>query len=138
MKKLTASLLATGSCLLVICSLDSEARADDGIWLWNQLPKQMTGATGASGSSGATKPDHSMDIRGALADNLRLATVRLNNGAGSGSFVSASGLILTNQHLVAGCLAKLSAKITITPPTDISPHRRWPNSRAPALKPASC
>ena len=51
-----------------------------------------------------------MDIRGAFADNLRLATVRLNNGVGSGSFVSASGLILTNQHLVAGCIAKLSGK----------------------------
>ncbi len=101
------------TCLLILCSVFSVAKADDGIWLWNQLPKQMTGAvsaSGASGSSGSTKPDHSMDIRGAFADNLRLATVRLNNGVGSGSFVSASGLILTNQHLVAGCLAKLSGK----------------------------
>jgi hypothetical protein len=121
MKKLTGSLLATGLSVLVLSSVFSAARADDGIWLWNQLPKALTGAAraggatgsgGAAGLSGATqaKPRHSMDISGAFADNLRLATVRLNNGVGSGSFVSATGLILTNQHLVAGCIAKLSAK----------------------------
>ena len=41
-----------------------------------------------------------------LLDNLRLASVRV--GGGSGSFVSDHGLLLTNQHLVSGCLAALS------------------------------
>ena len=51
-----------------------------------------------------------VDFVEGLGDNLRLATVRLNNGSGSGSFVSANGLMLTNQHLVAACIAKLSNK----------------------------
>ncbi len=94
---LAATLIATGA----------PALADDGLWLWNQLPKEPIGVAGASGASGA------MARRGVWAiqpfgDNLRLATVRLSGGSGSGSFVSPTGLILTNQHLLMGCLAKLS------------------------------
>jgi V8-like Glu-specific endopeptidase len=41
-------------------------------------------------------------------DRVRTATVRLSNC--TGSFVSANGLILTNHHCVASCLADLSSK----------------------------
>src|SRR5579863_1722054 len=93
--------LLAGLAVLVI--LSSAAQAEDGIWLWNQRPKAAVGASGNS-----EKRSRSLDISDALAENLRLATVRLNDGAGSGSFVSSTGLLLTNQHLVAGCIAKLS------------------------------
>ena len=39
MRKLTASLVGTGLALLILSSVFSTARADDGLWLWNQLPK---------------------------------------------------------------------------------------------------
>lgn len=69
------------------------------------------GAAGATGTPGATgKPRHPVDVTQAFADDLRLATVRLNNGNGSGSFVSANGLLLTNQHLVGSCIAKVGGK----------------------------
>lgn len=106
MKKLRASHLATGSLclvpLLVLCYVRSAAWADDGIWLWNQLPKAPAGASGATGAR------HTPDLNAINPENLRLATLRLSNG--SGSFVSANGLVLTNQHLLTTCLAKLSTK----------------------------
>ncbi len=41
-------------------------------------------------------------------DHVRLASVRFNNG-GSGSFVSATGLVLTNHHVGANCIQKISS-----------------------------
>lgn len=41
-------------------------------------------------------------------DHLRLASVRFNSG-GSGSFVSERGLVLTNHHVAADCVAKLAS-----------------------------
>src|SRR5260370_19616070 len=43
------------------------------------------------------------------AEHLRSAALRFNNG-GSGSFVSADGLIMTNHHVGADTLAKLGTK----------------------------
>lgn len=96
MNKVSASALANGIALVAVLTAVSPVRADDGIWLWNQLPKD------------SLKTKHSLDVTDAFADSIRLATLRLNNGAGSGSFVSPNGLVLTNQHLLASCLAKLS------------------------------
>jgi len=116
MPKFRTTLLAAGLTFLALCSVFTAARADDGIWLWNQLPKPAAavGASGATGAAGATadpaRPKRPLEVIDGLADNLRLATVRLNNGSGSGSFASANGLVLTNQHLVAACIAKLSGK----------------------------
>ncbi|HVW09890.1 MAG TPA: S46 family peptidase [Bryobacteraceae bacterium] len=93
------------AALLGLSLFLSVARADDGIWLWNQLPKPAAGAAGATGATG-TPQKRSLEITPEQADRLRLSTVRLNDGAGSGSFVSPNGLLLTNEHLVASCLSK--------------------------------
>src|SRR5580704_10739374 len=58
--------------------------ADEGMWPYNQFPKEKAGVTQE------------------FLDNLRQASVKIPGG--SGSFVSANGLILTNQHLVTNCL----------------------------------
>ena len=71
------------------------ARADEGMWTFDAFPAaRMKAAYGWA-------PDQ------AWLDRVRLANVRLTGGC-SASFVSASGLILTNQHCVASCLEDLS------------------------------
>jgi hypothetical protein len=81
--------------LLLMCALALPVLADEGLWLFSQFPRD------------AFKQKYELDVTDALLDHLRLASVRI--GAGSGAFVSAQGLVLTNQHVVAGCLAKLNA-----------------------------
>jgi hypothetical protein len=61
-------------------------------------------------------------------DHIRLSSVRFNDG-GSGSFVSASGLVLTNHHVAAGQLQKLS-----TPKRDILKNGFYAATRAAELK----
>ena len=58
--------------------------ADEGMWPYNQFPKDKVAVTTE------------------FLDNLRLASLQI--AGGSGSFVSPNGLILTNQHLVTSCL----------------------------------
>src|SRR3984957_12696843 len=72
------------------------ASADEGMWTFDNFPastvKQLYGA----------------DITPAWLDRVRLATIRLSNC--TATFVSASGLMLTNHHCVESCLAELSSK----------------------------
>lgn len=71
------------------------ARGDEGMWVFNNLPLETL------------KARYNFAPPPGWADHLRSSAVRFNNG-GSGSFVSADGLIMTNHHVGADTLAKLS------------------------------
>ncbi|MBI1873361.1 MAG: S46 family peptidase [Acidobacteria bacterium] len=63
-------------------------------------------------------------------EHVRLASVRFNDG-GSGSFVSPTGLVLTNHHVAAGQLQKLS-----TPKKDYLKDGFYARTRAEEMKSA--
>lgn len=73
------------------------SRADEGLWLYNQFPKQTV------------KSKYNVDVTDEFLRKLQLASVRFNSG-GSGSFVSPNGLLFTNHHVGADCIQKLSSK----------------------------
>ena len=73
------------------------ARSDEGMWLLNDPPRQnLQGRYG-------------FDLTDAWLERAMKASVRLNSG-GSGGFVSADGLLVTNHHVAADSLQKLSGK----------------------------
>src|SRR5579875_2189544 len=88
-----AVLVFSAVCLLLLVA--PMAHGDEGMWLFNRLPLAEL------------KERHGFEPPPGWADHLRSSAVRFNNG-GSGSFVSADGLILTNHHVGADTLAKLS------------------------------
>ena len=79
--------------LMLLASI--AVRADEGMWTFDNPPlavlRERYGFTPPAG----------------WLDHLRLASVRFNDG-GSGSFISQSGLVLTNHHVALGQLQKIS------------------------------
>ncbi len=88
------------SAALVVLLLCGAARpgADEGMWTFDNPPRA------------AWKERYGFEPEAAWLDHLRLSVVRLVEPATSGtaSFVSPDGLILTNQHVAAGVVQKLS------------------------------
>src|SRR2546427_846598 len=89
-------------CALIIAlfslqTLQFVARADEGMWTFNNVPKAEI------------KRKYGFDVTDTWLRKVQLASVRFNNG-GSGSFVSADGLILTNHHIGADSIQKLSTR----------------------------
>ena len=89
-KTLTLPLLA----ITLACA--SGASADEGMWPFNMVPKEQI------------EKDHGTKLSDAWLDHVRLASVRYSSG-GSGSFVSKTGLTLTNQHVAGDCIAKVAS-----------------------------
>jgi hypothetical protein len=70
-------------------------RADEGMWLYSAPPRE------------AIKAKYGFDLTDAWLEHVMKSSVRFNSG-GSGSFVSADGLVITNHHVGADDLQKLS------------------------------
>ena len=82
--------LAVGSCTLA-----PSACAEEGMWTFDNLPLKLL------------KENYGFTPTAAWLDHLRLSSARLSDG-GSGAFVSASGLLLTNHHIARPQLQKNS------------------------------
>lgn len=92
------------------------AHAEEGMWTFDGFPAETM------------RRDHGWAPDRQWLDRTRAAAVRLTGGC-SASFVSDAGLILTNQHCVADCLADLS-----TAENDILANGFRPASRAEERK----
>ncbi|MBI3409540.1 MAG: S46 family peptidase [Planctomycetes bacterium] len=71
--------------------------ADEGMWLFNNPPRKLL------------KEKYEFDATEKWLEHVQKSSVRFNSG-GSGSFVSADGLVMTNHHVGLGALQKLSKK----------------------------
>jgi molybdenum-dependent DNA-binding transcriptional regulator ModE len=113
-------------CALVVAlfslqTLQFTARADEGMWPFNNIPRAEI------------KKKYGFDVTDEWLRKVQLASVRFNNG-GSGSFVSPSGLVLTNYHIVEDIVNEVS-----TPEKDLAKEgfvarNRTEEIKAPSLE----
>jgi hypothetical protein len=69
--------------------------ADEGLWLFNNPPKEVL------------KQKYGFEVTAKWLEHLQKSAVRFNTG-GSGSFISADGLVMTNHHVGLTALQRLT------------------------------
>jgi hypothetical protein len=90
MKRLTTLFL-----LIAFLFAAAPVRADEGMWTFDAFPVKKVAAT------------YGFTPTKAFLDHVRASSVRIAGGC-SASFVSPSGLVMTNHHCTVGCVGQLS------------------------------
>jgi len=88
-------LFIAGGAILALATLLAPMQAEEGMWTFDNPPTRPV------------QEKYKFAITQPWLDHVRLSSVRLNDG-GSGSFVSPTGLLLTNHHVALGQLQKNS------------------------------
>ena len=83
------------AALLAAASVNGSALADEGMWLLSKPPVA------------AIKAAYGVDVTPQWLEHQQKSAVRFDTG-GSGSLVSAEGLVMTNHHVGSDMIAKLS------------------------------
>src|SRR5262252_3848798 len=109
-------LCALTVALFSLQSLQFTARADEGMWPFNNIPRAEI------------KKKYGFEVTDEWLKKVQLASVRFNNG-GSGSFVSPNGLVLTNYHIVEDLVNQVS-----TAEKDLAKEGFVARSRAQEIK----
>ena len=81
--------------VFIIIIASTLANADEGMWLYNDMPYKLL------------KERYGFEPTGAWLEHIQKSSIRFNNG-GSGSFISEDGLIISNHHVGADALQKFS------------------------------
>ena len=106
---------------LILALATPLALADEGMWLYNNFPKDRV------------EKQYGFLPTQEWLDHLRLSSVRFNSG-GSGSFVSADGLAITNHHVGADCIEKLGTSGADYMKTSFSARTRADEAKCPDLE----
>src|SRR5215203_755672 len=115
MRRTRAALAA----LLLLATLAPAALADEGMWTFNNLPRAEI------------KRRYGFEVTDDWVRRVQSATVRFPNG--TGSFVSAEGLVLTNYHIVEDIVGELSTSERDLAKTGFVAHTRAEELKIPGL-----
>jgi hypothetical protein len=116
---LTRRLRAALAALLLAATLAPAALADEGMWAFNNLPRAEI------------KRRYGFEVTDEWVRRVQSATVRFPNG--TGSFVSAEGLVLTNYHIVEDIVGELSTAERDLAKTGFVAHTRAEELKIPGL-----
>ncbi|MGZ9099178.1 MAG: S46 family peptidase [Brevundimonas sp.] len=109
--------LALAASAAVLAFAASSARAEEGMWTFDNFPIARANATLGT------------NIDQAWLDRVRLSSVKF--GGCSAGIVSAEGLVMTNNHCVATCVANLSTQAVNYAETGFTPRSREEELKCP-------
>ena len=109
--------LTAAASFAVLAFAASSASAEEGMWTFDNFPIARANATLGT------------NIDQAWLDRVRLSSVKF--GGCSAGIVSAEGLVMTNNHCVATCVANLSTQAVNYAETGFTPRTREEELKCP-------